>query len=197
MGMILPRRPITPRIHGTSEATERGSVKRMISCTEAIGRAYSSEPIEKTTSCWEVMSDMSFTQIGQTPAGLSRLTVGLTSDDRGGAEGMSCLQLPARWEAHDETRAATVERRFQGDVALVARGARLDDGQAEAGGARTIAVSAEEAFEDLVVQLGWDARPVILHREHDVPVLALHAGLHRRARVGVSQRVLHQVEHEA
>ena len=57
--MILPRRPMTPRIHGTSEATERGSVKRMISWTAPIGRAYSSLPSENTTSCWEVMSDMS------------------------------------------------------------------------------------------------------------------------------------------
>ena len=48
--MILPRRPMTPRIHGTSEATERGSVKRMISCTVPMGSAYSSLPSEKTTS---------------------------------------------------------------------------------------------------------------------------------------------------
>ncbi len=50
IGMILPRRPITPRIQGTSDATERGSLKRMISCTAPIGSAYSSLPSEKTTS---------------------------------------------------------------------------------------------------------------------------------------------------
>ena len=42
--MILPRRPMTPRIQAASEATVRGSVKRMISCTEPIGSAYSSAP---------------------------------------------------------------------------------------------------------------------------------------------------------
>ena len=66
--MILPRRPMTPRIHGTSEATERGSVKRMISWTDPIGRAYSSLPIENTTSCWEVMSDMSSSASAAAPA---------------------------------------------------------------------------------------------------------------------------------
>ncbi len=50
--MILPRRPMTPRTHGTSETTERGSVKRMISWTVEMGSAYSSLPSEKTTSCW-------------------------------------------------------------------------------------------------------------------------------------------------
>jgi hypothetical protein len=57
--MILPRRPITPRIQATSEATERGSVKRMISWTAAMGSAYSSLPSEKTTSCCEEDSDKS------------------------------------------------------------------------------------------------------------------------------------------
>ena len=37
IGMILPRRPMTPRIQSASEATARGSVKRMISCTCADG----------------------------------------------------------------------------------------------------------------------------------------------------------------
>ncbi len=51
------------------EATERGSEKRMISWTEPIGRAYSSDPRLKTTSCWEVVSDMSLCAIGQTGRG--------------------------------------------------------------------------------------------------------------------------------
>ena len=58
IGMILPRRPMTPRIHGTSDATERGSVKRMTSCTAPMGSAYSSLPSEKTTSWCEVVSGM-------------------------------------------------------------------------------------------------------------------------------------------
>jgi len=48
--MIFPRRPMTPRIHGTSDATERGSLNRMISWTAPMGSAYSSLPSEKTTS---------------------------------------------------------------------------------------------------------------------------------------------------
>ena len=66
--MILPRRPMTPRIQAASEATARGSVKRMISWTEAIGSAYSSPPSENTTSCCEVMSDMAPREIGSASA---------------------------------------------------------------------------------------------------------------------------------
>src|SRR3954451_1591968 len=120
--MILPRRPITPRIHGTSEATERGSVKRMISWTAPMGSAYSSEPSEKTTSCWEVVSDMSFTQIGGSAKRLSgcELFDRRRSDDRGGAEGMLRLRLPLSGKAHHEPCAPPVERRLERDLPVMA-----------------------------------------------------------------------------
>src|SRR4051795_1228330 len=138
--MILPRRPITPRIQGTSEATERGSVKRMISCTAPMGSAYSSLPSEKTTSCWEVKSDMSLRTSAERPPALS-------ASVRHG-------------EAHDEARAAPVERRLERDAAVVGVGHGPHDRQAQAGGARAVALAAEEALEHLVVQLGRDARPI-------------------------------------
>src|SRR3954463_6957137 len=46
---------MTPRTQASSEATERGSVQRMISWTCVMGSAYSSSPSEKTTS-WRVDS---------------------------------------------------------------------------------------------------------------------------------------------
>src|SRR3954447_18854360 len=196
--MILPRRPMTPRIHGTSEATERGSVKRMISWTAPIGSAYSSEPSENTTSCREVVSDMSFTQIGESAKRLSACEFfdRRRSDDRGGAEGMYRLRLPAGGKAYDEACAATVQRWRERDAALMALGDRLHDRQAEPRGARTVAVGAEEPLEHLVAQLVRDAGAVVLDREHHVAVVALHAGLDRGARVRVAQRVLHQVQDE-
>src|SRR3954464_11758775 len=109
--MIFPRRPMTPRIQCASEATKRGSVKRMISCTAPIGRAYSSFPSEKTTSCWEVISDMSLPH----------------RPSRRGALGV-------RGKAHDEARAAAVERRLQADVALVALRHRAHDREPESRG---------------------------------------------------------------
>src|SRR4051812_10048403 len=110
--MILPRRPITPWIHGTSEAIERGSVKRMISCTAPMGRAYSSVPSEKTTSCCEVKSDMSLRTSAERPCFLN-------GSVRGG-------------EAHDEARAAAVERRFERHPAAVGFRHGLDDREPQA-----------------------------------------------------------------
>src|SRR3954469_14618556 len=100
------------------------------------------------------------------------------------------------WEAHDEACSAAVERWLERDRAVVALRHRLDDAQAEPARARAVAVGAEEALEDLVVELGRDARAVVLDREHDVAVAALDARLHRRARIGVAERVLHQVQDE-
>ena len=79
---------------------------------------------------------------------------------------------------------------------LVALGDRLHDRQAEPRGARTVAVGAEEALEDLLLQLGRDPRPVVLDRQHDLAVAALDRGLDRGAGIGVAERVLHQVQHE-
>ena len=58
---------MTPRIHGTSDVTVRGSVNRMISWTAPIGSAYSSLPSENTTSCCEVISDMSLSSAAADP----------------------------------------------------------------------------------------------------------------------------------
>ena len=99
-------------------------------------------------------------------------------------------------EAHHEAGAAPVERLLERHVAVVG-----------AATARTIArprpleplrspCAAEEALEDLVAQLGRDAGPVVLDREDDLAVDALHRRLDRRARIGVAQRVLQQVERE-
>src|SRR3954470_19272174 len=172
--MILPRRPMTPWIHGASEAIERGSVKRMISCTAPMGRAYSSLPSEKTTSCWEVKSDMSVRTSAERPVILS--------------------DLVGRGKAHDEARAAAVQRRLERDAAVVRVRHGADDRQTEAGGAGAVALAAEEALEDLLVQLERDARAVVLHGEDDLAVDPLDARLHGGPGVGVAQRVLHQVE---
>ena len=48
-------------------------------------------------------------------------------------------------------------------------GYRADDREAEAGGSG-FAVAAEEAFEDLVVELGRDAWPVVLDGQDDLAV---------------------------
>src|SRR3954451_5985101 len=47
---------MTPRTLGSDEATDRGSVNRMISWTWVMGSAYSSSPSEKTTSWRERVS---------------------------------------------------------------------------------------------------------------------------------------------
>src|SRR4051794_10276692 len=130
--MILPRRPITPWIHGWSEATERGSVKRMISCTAPMGSAYSSPPSEKTTSWWEVKSDMSLRTSAERPRFLSGSV--------------------RRGEAHDEARAAPVERGLQRHPAVMRVGDGADDRQAQPGGPGAVALAAEEALEHLLVQ---------------------------------------------
>src|SRR4051794_1678757 len=90
-----------------------------------------------------------------------------------------------------EAGPASVQRRLERDLSAVRVGDRAHDGETEAGGARTVARAAEEALEDLLVQLGRDPRAVILHGEHHLAVAALHAGLHRGARIGVAQGVLH------
>src|SRR4051794_27688764 len=69
--MILPRSEMTPRIHGSRADTERGSVKRMISWTLAMGSAYSSLPNEKTTTCWEAEALDMPGLVGRPGAGLN------------------------------------------------------------------------------------------------------------------------------
>ncbi len=72
----------------------------------------------------------------------------------------------------------------------MALGDRLDDRQPEARGAAAIPVGTEKPLEDLLPQLGRDARPVVLDREHDVAVLALHGRLDGGAGIGVPKGVL-------
>ena len=114
----------------------------MISWTAPIGSAYSSLPSENTTSCCEVMSDMSSS----------------ASAGRGAALEASEVLLSRR-EAHDEARAAAVERRLErarvpwwlSATARTIERPRPDEPERSP-------CAAEEALEDLVVQLGRDAR---------------------------------------
>src|SRR4051812_8190588 len=73
-----------------------------------------------------------------------------------------------RWEPHYEAGAAAVERRLERHAAGVALRDRPDDRQPEPRRTAAIPVGAEKALEDLLAQLGRDARPVVLDREHDV-----------------------------
>src|SRR4051812_3755575 len=95
------------------------------------------------------------------------------------------LRLRFGGESHDETGAAAVQWILERDVAVVRFGHRSDDREPETGGARAVAGAAEEAFEDLVVELGWDAGAVVLDGEDDLAVDPLDGRLDRRARVRV------------
>ena len=76
-----------------------------------------------------------------------------------------------RREAHDEAGARS--RRPPGDAAAVRVRHGAHDRQAQADGAAAVALAADEALEDLVAQLGRDARAVVLDGEHDLAVVAV------------------------
>ena len=74
---------------------------------------------------------------------------------------------------------------------------RVHDRQPEARRAAAVADAAHEALEDAVLEVGRDARPVVLDRQPDLPVDALDRRPHLGARRGVADRVLDEVERQA
>src|SRR3954471_21240468 len=85
----------------------------------------------------------------------------------------------ARRQPHHEPRSAAVERGLEADGAVVGLRDRADDREAEAARSAAVARAAEEALEDLVAQVLRDTRAVVLDREHDGAVDALHLRLDR------------------
>ena len=189
IGMILPRRPMTPRIQAASDATERGSVKRMISCTAPIGSAYSSPPSENTTSCWEV--SVGHVHPGHRPRG---------RDLSGRSGGIRRGSVATVRSAGNRTTKRAPRPSSGGSSATLPwceLGHRAHDREPEAARVRCGRPRrGRSARRPCRCSSGRDARPVVLDREHDLAVAALDRGLDGRARVGVAQRVLHQVEHE-
>jgi hypothetical protein len=74
---------------------------------------------------------------------------------------------------------------------------RFDDREAEAEGTPPVARAAHEALEQVRRKLGRDAGALVLDHEHRVRALAARLRADRRARRGVAQRVLEQVDHQA
>ncbi len=74
-------------------------------------------------------------------------------------------------------------------------GDRVDDRQAEAGAARAgVATAAHEALEHAPLELGGDARTVVLDHERGPAVADPGGGADVRARWRVAERVVEQVE---
>src|SRR3954465_133372 len=102
---------------------------------------------------------------------------------------MRADRLPPRRQSHDESGAPSVERRLERHMPVMALGHGTYDRQAEAAPTGAVALPAEEALEDLGVQLGRDPWAVVLDRQHHLAVAPLDARLDRRSRVCVAQRV--------
>ena len=100
-----------------------------------------------------------------------------------------------RRERDLEPRAVELGQRGHRDGRAVRVGDRVDDRQAKAGAARAgVAAAAHEALEHATLELGRDAGTVVLDHERGPAVADPGGGADVRARWGVAERVLEQVE---